>query len=52
MIRLLAIWIMKNRLKKAKIDQIKSDNYIIKSAYNSMIENYKYTILYLESNRK
>jgi len=50
--RLIAIWIMKNRLKKAQKDQLKLNNTIVKQAYDNMIKNYKDTIMFLEANSK
>ena len=52
MIRLIAIWIMKNRLKKALKDQLKVDNTIVLQAYGNMIKNYKDTIMFLEAQGK
>lgn len=50
--RLIAIWIMKNRLKKAQKAQNKLDNTIVAQAYQNMINNYKDTIMFLEANTK
>jgi hypothetical protein len=50
--RLIAIWIMKNRLKKAEKDRLKLNNSIVERAYDNMIKNYKNTIMYLEANDK
>ena len=52
MIRLIAIWIMKNRLKKAQKDQLNLDNSIVSRAYDDMIKNYKNTLMFLEANSK
>ena len=51
MIRLIAIWIMKNRLKEAKEAQKKLDNTIVIQAYNNMIKNFKDTIMFLEAHK-
>jgi len=50
--RLIAIWIMKNRLKKAQKEQLKLDNSIVSRAYDDMIKSYKDTIMFLEANSK
>jgi uncharacterized protein YozE (UPF0346 family) len=50
--RLIAIWVMRNRLKKAEKDKLKLDNSIVEKAYDNMIKNYKNTIMYLEANSK
>ena len=50
--RLIAIWIMKNRLKKAQKDQSDINNLYVRRAYNVMIKNYKDTIMFLEANNK
>jgi hypothetical protein len=50
--RLIAIWVMRNRLKKAEKDKLKLDNSIVEKAYDNIIKNYKNTIMYLEANSK
>jgi len=46
----LLIKMLKNRIKKA--EKIKSLNGpIIEHAYNDMIKNYKYSVIYLESQK-
>ena len=49
--RLIAIWIMKNRLKKAQKNQAKTDNKTVKRAYNRLIESYEDTIMFLEAEK-
>lgn len=51
-IRLIAILIMKNRLKKAQKDKLNLDNTIVAQAYDNMIETYRHTIMFLKANRK
>ena len=51
MIRLIAIWIMKNRLKEAKEAQKRLDNTIVIQAYGNMIKTYKDTIMFLEARK-
>ena len=51
MIRLIAIWIMKNRLKEAKEAQKKLDNTIVIQAYDNMIKNFKDTVMFLKAHK-
>ena len=51
MIRLIAIWIIKNRIKEAKSAQKKLDNTIVIQAYGNMIQSFKDTLGYLEAHR-
>ncbi len=51
MIRLIAIWIMKNRLKEAQKAQETLDNTIVIQAYENMIQNFKATVMFLEAHK-
>ena len=51
MIRLIAIWIMKNRLKEAKEAQKKLDNTIVIQTYDNMIKNFKDTVMFLKAHK-
>ena len=48
--RFIAVTIMKMMLMKAKNDRLGKD-VIIQKAYDNMIKNYEYTIMYLKANR-
>jgi hypothetical protein len=48
--RLIAVTIMKMMLIKAKNDRLGKD-VIMQKAYDNMIKNYEYTIMYLKANR-
>jgi len=46
----ITIMLMKYQLRKAKRQQRKNDNTIVKQAFEHLIENYKSTIMFLDAN--
>ena len=49
--RTIAILIMKMMLTKAKNDKAAQNNSIVKQAFDSMIQNYEDTIMFLKADR-